>query len=147
MDSKLIYFRLDSALDLVSFTNDSIHELDWHADLPMIQRFYRHWGDDEEDIQPPNESEREIGNPIALVRGDDILSFSIFFYFREGEVEIGAVATLPSEQNKGYCRRVISKAARRILASGRCATLTTRSHNLAMQAAATAIGMKRIVKK
>ena len=147
MDSSLIYFRLDSASDLVSFPDDGIQELDWHVDLPMIQRFYRHWDDGGEDIQPPNEDEREIGNPIALVQGGDILSFAAFFYFREGEVEIGAVATLPSEQNKGYCRRVISEAARRILDSGRCATLTTKSHNLAMQAAATAIGMKQIVKE
>lgn len=147
MDSEYIYFHLDSASELIPFPADDIRELDWYADLPMIQRFYRHWGsEDDEDIQPPSKTESEIGNPIALVRGGDIFSFTIPFYFNEGEVEIGAVATLPSEQNKGFCRRVISEAARRILNSGRRAALTTRPLNLAMQAAARAIGMQQTAK-
>ena len=113
----------------------------------MIQDFYRHWGNNREgDIQPPDETEPEIGNPIAHVNNGNILSFAIPFSFKEGEIEIGAVATLPSKRNKGFCRQVISETARRVLASGKCATLTTRPDNVAMQAAAKAIGMRQIPK-
>ena len=147
MSVEKVYFRLDSAADLIPYPDDDVRVLDWHADLLMIQRFYRHWlKDGDEDIQPPTEAEREVGDPIALVRGGDILSFAILFHFKDGEIEIGAVATLPSEQNKGFCRRVISEAARRILETGKSAALTTGSRNFAMQSAARAIGMREIMK-
>ena len=147
MSVEKVYFRLDSAADLIPSPDDDVRVLDWHADLLMIQRFYRHWlKDGDEDIQPPTEAEREVGDPIALVRGGDILSFAILFHFKDGEIEIGAVATLPSEQNKGFCRRVISEAARRILDTGKSAALTTGSRNFAMQSAARAIGMREIMK-
>ena len=147
MSAERVYFRLDSAADLILYPDDDVQVLDWHTDLPMIQRFYRHWlKDGDEDVQPPSEAEREVGDPIALVRGSDILSFAILFYFKDGEIEIGAVATLPSEQNRGFCRRVISEAARRILDLGKCATLTTGAYNLAMRSAARSIGMQEIAK-
>ena len=145
MTGQYIHFRLDSTSELVSYPTNDIRELDWHEDLLMIQRFYRYWLPKEhEDIQPPAEDEQEVGNPIALVRNDEILSFAIPFSFKEGEIEIGAVATSPSEVNKGYCRRVICEMARRILDSGMCATLTTGPDNLAMRAAARSIGMREI---
>ena len=142
MSSEYVFFLLDSVTELIPFPDDHIRELDWYADLPMIQRFYRHFGC--LDIQPPDETEPEIGNPIALVQNGEILSFAIPMYFKKGAVEIGAVATVPNEQGKGFCRCVISEIACRILASGKQATLTTRTENYAMQAAAKAIGMRQL---
>jgi len=148
MNSEYVFFRLDSIADLILFPADDIRELDWHTDLTMIRDFYRYWiNNGEEEIQPPDENEPEIGNPIAFVNGGNILSFAIPFSFKEGEIEIGAVATLPAQRNKQLCRQVISETARRILASGKCVTLTTSSDNLAMQAAAKAIGMRKILKE
>lgn len=77
MTAEKVCFRLDSSSDLVSYPDDDIPELDWHADLPMIQEFYRHW--DMSDIQPPDETEPETGNPIAFVQDGVILSFAIPF--------------------------------------------------------------------
>lgn len=136
-----VYYRLDAMDDLVLFSDEDVRTLDWRVDLAMIRRFYRHWTEDE--IQPP-ESEPEIGDPVALVQDGEILSFAIPFAFKPGEIEIGAVATIPAHQNKGYCRRVIAAAARQILSGHLSATLTTYKDNWAMQAAAEAIGMRRV---
>ena len=60
---------------------------------------------------------------------------------KENELQIGAVATLPAERNKGYCKAVVSAAAERILSLGYTANLTTKNNNIAMQKVAKAIGM------
>ncbi len=59
----------------------------------------------------------------------------------ENELQIGAVATLPTERNKGYCKVVVSVAVERILSLGYTAKLTTKNNNIAMQKVAKAIGM------
>ena len=141
--AEYVYYRLDSLGDLKRFPTDGIQPLDWARDLEMIKRFYRQWGDGDDDIQPPGEDEPEIGQPIALVEDGEILSFTSYWYFREGEAELGAIATLPGERGKGHCRRVISEAARRALERGLVVTLTTGEDNRPMQAAAEAIGMRR----
>ncbi len=135
-------YRLDSLDELTFFPSDEVIGLDWEQDLPAIRAFYRHWTKDE--INPPGEDKQEIGDPVALVRDGEILSFALPFSFRPGETEIGAVATIPRCQNQGLCRRVISALARQILSKGLAATLTTGAENSAMQAAAESIGMKRI---
>ena len=106
----------------------------------MIRGFYRYFTNDV--IDPPDEGDN-CGVPLAIVEDGEILSFAIPFSFKDGETEIGAVATIPSQRNKGLCRIVISEMARRILESGRIATLTTGTENHAMQSAARAIGMKQ----
>lgn len=73
--------------------------------------------------------------------------FAIPLSFREGETEIGAVATVPEQRNKGFCKALISEMALRILNNGKAATLTTEQENLPMRAAAAAIGMKELSKE
>ena len=141
MNGSVVHYSLDSVNDLIHFPSGEVVRLDWVEDFELIRQFYRHWGG--EDIDAPGEKETEIGQPLALVRDGEILSFMSYFHFREGEEEIGAVATLPEWRNQGLCRRVISEAARQTLERGKTATLTTREDNLAMQAAAEAIGMRR----
>lgn len=137
-DKQHVYFRLE---DIEALRHPAVHtvvDMDWHADIEMIRGFYRHWSD--EVIDPPEDE--TIGNPLVVVIHDEIVSFAAPFFLREGEVEIGAVATLPAYRNRGYCQAVISEMAYRILKSGRAATLTTHVRNLPMQAAARAIGMR-----
>ena len=92
----------------------------------------------------PDEFDQSVGNPQAIIVGDEIVSFAAPFSFREGETEIGAVATAPDQRNKGYCKALISEMAFRILGSGKAVTLTTEKTNLSMRAAAKAIGMKEL---
>lgn len=133
-----IYYRLESADALIRNPLHEVRELDWYGDLAMIQRFYSHWTKDTID---PGKNDETVGNPLAIVVEDEIVSFAVPFSFRDGELEIGAVATVPAWQNKGYCKALIAELAFRILKSERAATLTTRRENLPMQAAALAIGM------
>lgn len=114
-------------------------DLDWRADLAMIRRFYARFGS----AVHPDEIPRYAGNPLAIVQDGDIVSFAIPLSFREGETEIGGVATVPERQNKGFCKALISEMAFRILEEGKAAALTTEKTNLPMQKAAEAIGMKR----
>lgn len=140
---QFIYYRLDSLQELRPFPAEDIVVLDWNADLEMIRRFYKKWGAGD-DVDPPGPEETEIGQPVAMVRDGEIVSFVGCFFFREGEAELGPVATIPEERGKGYCHRVLSAAARRVLAGGLIATLTTGHDNLAMRAVADAIGMRRV---
>ena len=134
-------FRLESLEKLVLYSSKEVRLVSWIAELPMIRRFYARWG--ATDIEPPSEDEA-MGDIIALVRGGEILSMCAPFSFQEGEVEIGAVFTLPEFQGQGYCRQVISALARKILQEGLTVTLTTRHTNISMQRAAEAIGMERV---
>lgn len=139
---KFVYFRLDSSADLLHYPSENLRALDWHADLETIRRFYRHFTNDI--IDPPDDGDG-CGEPLAIIVNGEIASFAIPFSFKEGEIEIGAAATLPQYQNRGFCRAVISGMARRILARGLVATLTTGSTNYAMRAAAKAIGMHTVL--
>ena len=75
---------------------------------------------------------------------NEIISFAIPLSFRDGETEIGGVATIPEQRNKGFCKALLSEMAFRILDSGKAVTLTTENANLSMRAAAKAIGMKEL---
>ena len=138
-----VHYRLDSMEELRRFPDEDVVCLDWNADLEMIRRFYKKWGAGD-DVDPPGPEEAEIGRPIAMVRSGEIVSFVGCFYFREGEAELGPVVTVPEARGKGYCHRVLSSAAKRVLADGLAATLTTGQDNPAMQAVAEAIGMRRV---
>lgn len=138
---KLVYFRIDSLEELKYNTDCAVCDLDWHKDLTIIQKFYSRFTNEAID---PDEFDQSVGNPQAIIVGDEIVSFAAPFSFIEGETEIGAVATLPDQRNKGYCKALISEMAFRILNQGRVATLTTDHNNFPMQAAAKAIGMKQL---
>ena len=73
---------------------------------------------------------------------NEIISFAIPLSFRDGETEIGGVATVPERRNKGFCKALISEMAFRILSDGKAAALTTEKTNIPMRAAAEAIGMR-----
>ena len=138
---KHVCFRLDSPEELKRGAPCAVCDLDWHRDLPLIQKFYARFTDDPID---PDEFDETVGNPQAIVVGGEIVSFAAPFSFREGETEIGAVATLPDQRNKGYCKALISEMASRILSQGKAATLTTNETNYPMRAAAAAIGMRQL---
>ena len=137
-----VYYRLDAISELKNNTSGAVRELDWHRDLPAIQRFYARFTDTPIN---PDEMDPTVGMPQAIMEGEDIVSFAIPFSFREGETEIGGVATVPDRRNQGLCKALIAGMASRILAGGKAAALTTEQTNLPMRAAARAIGMREIL--
>ncbi len=138
MDNPFVYYRIDSLTDLKRNTSYSVIKLDWQSDLEMIQRFYARFNK----TVDPDAFDRYVGSPMAIIRDGSIISFAIPLSFREGETEIGGVATVPDQQNKGYCKSLLSEMAFRILKSEKAATLTTEKGNFPMQKAAESIGMK-----
>ena len=142
MGNPFVYYRIDSLSDLKRFPSCSVSSLDWHADLAMIQRFYARFNH----AVNPDEFDRHVGSPLAIIQNSDIVSFAIPLSFREGEIEIGGVATVSDMQNKGCCKALISEMAFRILEQGKAATLTTEKDNLPMRRAAEWIGMKLLSK-
>ena len=140
MANPFVYYRMHPGAEPVRSARFRVRELDWRGDLPVIRRFYARFTDAPID---PDALGPTVGNPLAILSDDgEIVSFAIPLSLREGETEIGGVATVPESRNRGYCRAVIAEAAARILARGLTAVLTTRRNNLAMRAAAEAIGME-----
>ena len=92
----------------------------------------------------PDGFDQTIGAPLAILDENEIISFAIPLSFREGETEIGAVATIPEQRNKGFCKALISEMAYRILGNGKAVTLTTESSNAPMRGAAKSIGMREL---
>ena len=140
MSNPFVYYRLDSLTDLKRNPTCNVSNLDWHADLAMIRRFYARF----DRSVNPDELDGYAGCPFAIILDGEIVSFAIPLSFREGEIEIGGVATVPDLRNKGYCKTLISEMAFRILGEGKAVTLTTERDNLYMQRAAESIGMKRL---
>ncbi len=140
MSNPFVYYRIESLKDLKRGPCCSVSDLDWHADLTAIRRFYARFD------QPvdPDEFGDYVGNPLAIVHDGDIICFAIPLSFRKGETEIGGVATVPDQRNKGCCKALLSEMAFRVLKNGSAVTLTTEKANLPMQKAAEAIGMKRL---
>ena len=136
-----VYYRLDSAGELKHDTPYAVRELDWHKDLAVIRQFYARFTDAQIN---PDELDQAIGAPLAIMDENEIISFAKPLSFRDGETEIGGVATIPEQRNKGFCKALISEMAFRILDSGKAVTLTTENTNLSMRAAAKAIGMKEL---
>ncbi len=139
MSNPFVYYRIESLNDLKRNATHSVSDLDWHKDLSLIQKFYVRFGNNQIN---PDEFEQYVGNPLAIIMDGDIVSFAIPLSFRDGETEIGGVATVPDQQNKGYCNSLLSEIAFRILKSEKAATLTTEKDNFPMQKAAESIGMK-----
>jgi predicted GNAT family acetyltransferase len=115
--------------------------LDWHKDLDTIRRFYARFTDTPIN---PDEFDQTVGSPLAVMDASEIISFAIPLSFRDGETEIGGVATIPEQRNKGFCKALIAEMAFRIISNGKTAALTTEKTNVSMRAAAKAIGMKEI---
>ena len=134
-----VHYRIDALKDLKRYCSYAVSDLDWYADLAAIRRFYARFGRSVN----PDEFDPYVGNPLAIIRDGEIVSFAISLSFREGETEIGGVATIPDHQGRGFCRSLISEMAFRILKEGKSATLTTERSNLPMQKAAESIGMKQ----
>ncbi|MBQ6382115.1 MAG: GNAT family N-acetyltransferase [Clostridia bacterium] len=141
MSNPFVYYRLDSIKDLLYRTNYTVRDLDWHKDLAAIQKFYARFTDVPIN---PDKLDQTVGAPLAVMNGNEIVCFTIPFSFHEGETEIGGVATIPEQRNKGFCKALISEMAFRILSDGKTAVLTTERTNAPMRAAAKAIGMKEI---
>lgn len=83
----------------------AVCDLDWHKDLAVIRRFYARFT---ETPINPDEFDQTIGAPLAILDENEIISFAIPLSFREGKTEIGAVATIPEQRNKGFCKSLIS---------------------------------------
>ena len=141
MSNPYVYYRIESLNDLKRHPSCPVRSIDWHADLALIRKFYARFNHFPIN---PDELDPYVGNPLVIIRGGDIVSFAIPLSFREGETEIGGVATVPDQQNKGYCKELIAEMAFRILSRGQAATLTTEKSNLPMRKAAEAIGMRKI---
>ena len=139
MDNPFVYYRLDSLNELNHSPAHAVHALDWHKDLSVIQRFYARFTNV---LINPDEFDQTVGKPLAIMDGGEIISFAIPLSFRDGETEIGGVATIPEQRNKGFCKTLISEMAFRILSNGKTAVLTTERTNAPMRAAAKAIGMR-----
>ena len=139
MSNQLLYYRIETLKDLKHDPSFSVIDLDWHEDLEVIRRFYGRFNH----AVNPDEFDEYVGKPLAIMHEGDIVSFAIPLSFREGETEIGGVATVPDRRNKGCCKALIAEMAFRILEKGNAATLTTEKTNLPMRKAAEAIGMKR----
>ena len=144
MSNPFVYYRLDSIKELKHDAACTVRDLDWHKDLAVIQKFYARFTDAPIN---PDEFDQTVGSPSAIMDENGIISFAIPLSFCEGETEIGAVATVPEQRNKGFCKALISEMALRILNNGKAATLTTEQENLPMRAAAAAIGMKELSKE
>lgn len=144
MSNPFVYYRLDTIKELKHDAACTVRDLDWHKDLAVIQKFYARFTDAPIN---PDEFDQTVGSPSAIMDENGIISFAIPLSFREGETEIGAVATVPEQRNKGFCKALISEMALRILNNGKAATLTTEQENLPMRAAAAAIGMKELSKE
>lgn len=144
MSNPFVYYRLDTIKELKHDAACTVRDLDWHKDLAVIQKFYARFTDAPIN---PDEFDQTVGSPSAIMDENGIISFAIPLSFREGETEIGAVATVPKQRNKGFCKALISEMALRILNNGKAATLTTEQENLPMRAAAAAIGMKELSKE
>ncbi len=136
-----VFYRIDSMESLKHEETCAVRDLDWHKDLDVIRRFYARFTD-----TPihPDEFDQAVGSPLAVMGDQEIISFAIPLSFREGETEIGGVATIPEERNKGFCKALISEMAFRILSAGKAVTLTTEPSNAPMRAAAKAIGMREL---
>lgn len=144
MSNPFVYYRLDSIKELKHGAACTVRDLDWHKDLAVIQKFYARFTDAPIN---PDEFDQTVGFPSAIMDENGIISFAIPLSFREDETEIGAVATVPEQRNKGFCKALISEMALRILNNGKAATLTTEQENLPMRAAAAAVGMKELSKE
>ena len=140
MSNPFVYYRIASLNDLKRDLSCSVSDLDWHTDLTAIRKFYAQFNNQVD----PDEFGTYVGNPLAIIHDGNIVCFAIPLSFREDETEIGGVATVPDQRNKGYCKALISEMAFRILNQDNTATLTTEKTNLPMQKAAEAIGMKRL---
>ena len=138
MSNPFVYYRIESLNDLKRDPSCSVRDLDWNADLILIRRFYALFSSNPVN---PDEFDPYVGNPLAVIVNGEIASFAIPLSFRDGETEIGGVATAPGQRNKGYCKELISEMAFRILENGKIATLTTEKTNLPMRKAAETIGM------
>ena len=140
-ENPFVFCRLDSIMSLKRDATYAVCDLDWHQDLAVIRRFYARFTDA---MINPDDFDQTIGSPLAIMGENEIISFAIPLSFREGETEIGGVATIPEQRNKGYCKALISEMAFRILSDGKAVTLTTEPANLPMRAAAKAIGMREL---
>ena len=140
MSNPYVYYRMESPKDLKRDLSFAVSDLDWHADLTAIRKFYARLNN----AVNPDEFDEYVGNPLAIIQEGDIVCFAIPLSFREGETEIGGVVTVPDQRNKGCCKALIAEMAFRILRQGNAVTLTTEKTNLPMQKAAEAIGMKQL---
>ncbi len=143
MSNPFVYYRIDSTEDLKHDSFCAVRELDWHKDLTVIQRFYARFADT---LINPDEFDQTVGSPMAIMNENEIISFAIPLSFQDGETEIGGVATVLEQRNKGFCKALISEMAFRILTNGKAVTLTTEQTNTSMRAAAKAIGMRELHK-
>ncbi len=141
MTAPYVYYRISDPRALKRDASRAVRDLDWHRDLEMIRAFYARLRDT---AVNPDGFDSTVGAPMAIVMDDAIVCFAIPLSFREGETEIGGVATVPEQRNRGCCKALIAEIAYRILAGGNAATLTTERDNLPMRAAAEAIGMSEV---
>ena len=140
---KTIKFIISDISKLNQFTDSNVKILDWQKDFELINQFYKE-GFAIYDLLKDDPDEFESLGTVAYIKDNKIISLADIMKINENELQIGAVATLPTERNKGYCKAVVSVAAERILRLGYTAKLTTKNNNIAMQKVAIDIGMIQV---
>lgn len=136
----MIEFIISDICKLHKFTDSNVKILDWQTDFELINQFYKE-GFAIYDLLKDDPDEFESLGTVAYIKDNKIISLADIMKIHENELQIGAVATIPIERNKGYCKAVVSVAAEKILSLGYIAKLTTKNNNIAMQKVAKAIGM------
>lgn len=81
MGNPFVYYRLDSPEELRRGPACAVHDLVWHRDLAVIRRFYARFSDRPVD---PDEFDRTVGSPMAVMENGEIVCFAIPLSFREG---------------------------------------------------------------
>ena len=140
MTNPFVYYRICPGAEVRRDARFTVRELDLHRDPALIRRFYARFGGEPVD---PDAFPAYVGSPLAILAEGEIVCFAIPLSLREGETEIGGVATVPERRGEGLCKALIAEMASRILAQGLTAVLTTHRDNLPMRAAAEGIGMER----
>ena len=101
MSNPFVYYRLDSVNELKHNVSWPVCDLDWHKDLEAIRRFYARFTNTPVN---PDEFDQTVGSPLAVMDADEIISCAIPLSFRDGETEIGGIATVLEQRNKGFCK-------------------------------------------
>ena len=126
--------------------------LDWERDYALASTI---WPDEFPLTQETWREARELGYRYAGVVAcrpagrrpsgrERLLAIAAVWRYSEEAWEAAAVRTQPDVRRRGYARAVVSFVTAHILQSGRRATCTTGSDNVAMQRTAEGVGFVRV---
>ncbi len=118
--------------------NASVRWLDWERDYELARSMWP----ETSPLSPENweENRRENFTYCAVVVDQELLAMAAVWKYCETAWEVAAVGTKPAYRRQGHGRAVVSFVTDYILESGRLATCSTASDNVAMQRTAESVG-------